>query len=101
MLAGMAGMNTFSPSVTLMREINEALPWIVLLVIIVLFLPNTQQIMRNYNPAFETYRGEISPLRYRFLEWKPRRALAILLAFLFFVSLLCLARPSEFLYFQF
>jgi alginate O-acetyltransferase complex protein AlgI len=101
MLAGMAGMNTFSPSVTLMREINEALPWIVLLVIIVLFLPNTQQIMRNYNPAFETYRGEISPLRYRFLEWKPRRALAIFLAFLFFISLLCLARPSEFLYFQF
>ncbi len=101
MLTGMAGMSTFSPSITLLREISEALPWIILLIIIVLFLPNTQQIMRNYNPAFETYRGEIYSLRYRYLEWKPRRDFAIFFAFLFFVSLLCLARPSEFLYFQF
>jgi alginate O-acetyltransferase complex protein AlgI len=72
--------------------------WIVILLIIVWFAPNTQQIMRDAQPALgvpETG-GAASCLRWRPVAWLalPCAALAVLIV-------VNLHRKSEFLYFQF
>ncbi|WP_347258205.1 MBOAT family O-acyltransferase [Methylocaldum sp.] len=75
--------------------------WLLALSIFVLFLPNTQQLMRNYHPAFETYKGEIQRLRWRWMEWRPTVIWANLTMLLFVFDVLSLTKVSEFLYFQF
>ena len=75
--------------------------WIVGLLLISVAFPNTQQLMRRYRPAFETYQGEIKRLNYRWLEWRPTRLWALFTAALFVLAVLGLTRVSEFLYFQF
>jgi len=75
--------------------------WIVGLLLISVALPNTQQIMRRYRPAFETYQGEIKRLNYRWLEWRPTKTWGIFTATIFVLAVLGLTRVSEFLYFQF
>jgi len=77
------------------------LVWIAALILIAALLPNTQQFMRRYRPAFETYHGEIKRLNYRWLEWCPTRAWAFFTIILFTLAVLGLNRVSEFLYFQF
>lgn len=69
--------------------------------ILVWVFPNTQQIMINYRPAFETFRGEIGRHYMRFLEWKPSRTWAIISSIMAIYTTLNLTRISEFLYFQF
>lgn len=65
------------------------------------FMPNTQQVMRDFHPALDTYRGKIEvwiPQRPRFrlnVRW------AVFTAFLFVTAVGALTRVSEFLYFQF
>jgi len=75
--------------------------WIIILLLISVALPNTQQIMRRYRPAFETYQGEIKRLNYRWLEWRPTRVWALISSAIFALAILGLTRVSEFLYFQF
>ena len=75
--------------------------WTVALLLISASLPNTQQIMRCYRPAFETYQGEIKRLNYRWLEWRPTKIWGIFTAIIFVLAVLGLTRVSEFLYFQF
>jgi len=78
------------------------LAWIAILILIAAFLPNTQQFMRRYRPAFETYHGEIQRLRYRWLEWRPVSLYGILIGFCLTITLLSMTIvESEFLYFQF
>jgi len=77
------------------------LAWIAILILIAAFLPNTQQFMRRYRPAFETYHGEIQRLRYRWLEWRPTVVWGTYAATLLGLAILGLTRVSEFLYFQF
>jgi hypothetical protein len=72
-----------------------------LLILIASIFPNTQQLMRRYRPAFETYRGEIPRLRYRRMEWRPSWGWAIFTAWVAVLAVLGLTRISEFLYFQF
>ena len=75
--------------------------YIVILTLIALFLPNTQEIMRDFKPAFDTYRGKVemrSPSRPRFAI---NRRWAVMTALLFTVAVGSLTRVSEFLYFQF
>jgi alginate O-acetyltransferase complex protein AlgI len=74
---------------------------LVLLILLAALSPNTQQIMNRHRPAFETYRGEIPSLRYRWMEWQPNRAWGFILGIIFLLCLIGLSKPSEFLYFQF
>jgi len=76
--------------------------WIIILLFISVALPNTQQIMHRYRPAFETYQGEIKRLNARWLEWRPTLIHGIIIGFLFFIAILSIMTvESEFLYFQF
>ena len=71
------------------------------LLLIAIVFPNTQQIMRRYRPAFETYHGEIPRLRWRWLEWRPTMTWNLFCIFLLLLSVLNMTGYSEFLYFQF
>jgi alginate O-acetyltransferase complex protein AlgI len=81
--------------------IQEGVFWIAILLLFSIALPNTQQVMFRTHPAFETYKGEILELRYRWMEWQPTLPWAILLSVIIVLSLLNISRRSEFLYFQF
>ncbi|MGR9106082.1 MAG: MBOAT family O-acyltransferase [Gammaproteobacteria bacterium] len=78
-----------------------AIAWVLSLLVFVLLMPNTQQLMRNYHPAFETYKGEIARLRWRWLEWRPIWGWAYACMLLFVFDVLSLSKVSEFLYFRF
>lgn len=75
--------------------------WIISLSLISFLLPNCQQVMLRYRPAFVTYKGEIQRLKYRWLEWRPTPLRAFLGGLLFYIAFIHLTRISEFLYFQF
>ena len=57
--------------------------------------------MRRYRPAFETYKGEIPRVRYRWLEWRPTIVWTVYSSILLTLAIISLNRFSEFLYFQF
>ena len=69
--------------------------------LIAFLLPNVCQIMHRYEPAFETYRGELKGLGEHWLAWQPTRIWSMVIAILGFWTLANLTRVSEFLYFQF
>ncbi len=72
--------------------------WIVILLAVVWFAPNTQQIMARFEPALLIPRG-MAPARR--LAWRPSMAFGLLTAVLAFAAIVNLHRQSEFLYFQF
>jgi hypothetical protein len=72
--------------------------WFLMLSYIVFFLPNTQQLMRNYRPVYEK---AITYATLTQLCWRPTLGWSFIIAFLFIYSVLGLSRISEFLYFQF
>jgi alginate O-acetyltransferase complex protein AlgI len=80
---------------------HSGVPWIILLLLIVTLFPNTQQLLRRYRPAFETYKNEIPRLRLHWLEWRPTMPWAFFIIIIYTISMLSLTQVSEFLYFQF
>jgi D-alanyl-lipoteichoic acid acyltransferase DltB (MBOAT superfamily) len=68
---------------------------------VVWFLPNTQQIMRGFNPGLNPVPEDLDPRGSLWLRWSvtPRWAWAI--ATIAVVGVLHVTRHSEFLYFQF
>ena len=78
--------------------LSEALPWLLLTLIIVWFLPNTDEIMRRYRPAINP-RTRVA--RWPAFEWRMRFRDAVLVALFGTISFLSLTRVNEFLYFQF
>lgn len=72
--------------------------WIVILLAVAWFAPNTQQIMARFNPALLIPRDMVAARR---LAWRPTVTVALLTAALAFASIVNLHRQSEFLYFQF
>ena len=73
--------------------------WTLFAGFIAFFLPNTQQLMKNFEPALDFVKEERKSVFN--LRWKPQILWAIVIAMLLVSSLLSLNRPSEFLYFQF
>lgn len=69
--------------------------------LIVFLGPNTQQLLYKYNPALETYPGEIEPYPIKKLYWVPTVFTAAVCAILTLISLLSLGHISEFLYYKF
>jgi hypothetical protein len=81
--------------------------WVMALVPIALFMPNTQQIMRRFRPTLAKH---VTPIgasltlgqrRFGRLMWQPTRAWATLIGLLAATGFLALTSVSEFLYFQF
>ncbi|MEA5553455.1 MBOAT family protein [Anabaena cylindrica UHCC 0172] len=75
--------------------------WLILLLSIVWFSPNTQQIMSKYKPVLnmDKYSEKINSI----FSWKPNLFWAVSLGLILFMSLskVLEANQSEFLYFQF
>ena len=65
---------------------------------ICLFLPNTQQIMRDWRPILETVS---EPPLYKGLKWRPTVAWSLVIGVVLLASLLRMSDTSKFLYFQF
>jgi alginate O-acetyltransferase complex protein AlgI len=76
--------------------------WIAGSLLFVWLLPNTQEIMRRYEPALagEGWQSRI-PMWSSILTWQPNRRWAILAAVILVWGILGISRVSEFLYFQF
>ena len=76
--------------------------WIIALLPIVLFFPNTQEVMErgvaegSSQPAKASARGGVLALR-----WAPNMAWALIVAVTACLGFLSLSSVSEFLYFQF
>lgn len=75
--------------------------WIMVLLWAVWTLPNTQEIMARYRPAYETVTPSRVGFFYQILTWRPTLGYAAALALILALSLLSLRQVSEFLYFQF
>ncbi|SDM99534.1 D-alanyl-lipoteichoic acid acyltransferase DltB, MBOAT superfamily [Janthinobacterium sp. OK676] len=74
----------------------ESWTWIAVAALITFALPNTQQIMRHFDPALNFQAGGE-----RMLAWRASPGWAAAIAVLALASMLALNRPAEFLYFQF
>jgi D-alanyl-lipoteichoic acid acyltransferase DltB (MBOAT superfamily) len=72
--------------------------WIIVLLPVVLFAPNTQEILSRYQPALDFRNG--AGLR-ELLCWRPTKGWAVTVALVTAGGLLTLSRVSEFLYYQF
>lgn len=83
--------NTFVHSRTILTQLF-------LLLIISMYLPNSFQIMKNYLEDNDQIRilNESS-----LIKWKPNVLWCLLISMMFFLSLLSITSPSEFLYFDF
>jgi alginate O-acetyltransferase complex protein AlgI len=78
----------------------ETWSWVTAGAAIAFILPNTQQIVRRFDPALEPV-GTTNDAREQRLVWLPSPPWAIAMGLLMVAGLLSLNRPSEFLYFQF
>ena len=78
--------------------------WVLLLLMIVLALPNTQQIIRRFEPASRAddagARGEAG-VGHRGLAWAPSPTWAVAVGLMAASGVLAMNSVSEFLYFQF
>ena len=71
--------------------------WISILLLVVWFAPNTQQLLAVYRPAL-VLPDDTPPARW---AWRPSPVFALLVAGLALIAIFNLHRQSEFLYFQF
>lgn len=79
----------------------DALPWIGVMLAITLFLPNTQQLLRSFMPAYDAREDDVPVLRC--IQWRPSAfwSLALSACTVIALSFVIIARQTEFLYFQF
>lgn len=71
---------------------------LIILIIIVMFFPNSIEIMRNYIDD----KDHLSIINKKsIISWKPNFIWGIIIGIMFFLSLLNITAPSEFLYFDF
>ncbi|MEO6021610.1 MAG: MBOAT family protein [Burkholderiales bacterium] len=83
-------------------KLPSQLLWIVGCLVFVWWLPNTQQLMRNYEPALASQlKSENWGVSKQSLAWAPTGKWAVLMAVMLAWGILGMSRVSEFLYFQF
>jgi D-alanyl-lipoteichoic acid acyltransferase DltB (MBOAT superfamily) len=81
--------------------------WVVLLMVVVLAMPNTQQIMHRFEPGSPAHHAEASSeirvmqQRQPALSWAPSPAWAVAVGLVAALGVLAMNSVSEFLYFQF
>ncbi|MEX2618070.1 MAG: MBOAT family protein [Alphaproteobacteria bacterium] len=78
-------------------QFMETWMWIIALVPLALFTPNTQQILGNFAPALD-FRADRTSHQ---LRWMPSRRWVCAVIVLLSIGVLSLPQVSEFLYFQF
>ena len=88
-MIGLHGIGTALPRSTLVQ--------VALLLALVWFAPNTQQIMTNFEPAL----GRATANPFSRLIWYPAASWAVLIGGIAALGLLALGGTTEFLYFQF
>ncbi len=93
-LGGMLGANGIQPATTFGLQHGVFLTG---LYAIVWLLPNTQQIMRRYDPVLE----DVAQSAASYLTWKPNLRSALCVGIAAAVGILALGGTTEFLYFQF
>ena len=71
------------------------------LLLIVLYAPNTQQFMSRYKPVYEKTKGKYIDTNSRNIPWRPQVFFALFIGILAAYSISTLGHVSEFLYFQF
>ena len=81
--------------------------WVISLLLVVLLMPNTQQIMSRFEPALRIYRSD-SKYEIRLGErltsrllWQPSAGWSLMIGVVAALGILALTSISEFLYFQF
>lgn len=80
-------------------ETLEVVSWISFLFIFVWLAPNTQQWMVKFEPVLDDKFVRLS--KHDYFQWQPTRGWAAIAATIALISILNLARVSEFIYFQF
>jgi hypothetical protein len=93
---------------------QELVLWLIFWLAIVWFLPNTQQMLARWHPAFNYGVAErerdpplvervpsLARLLPRRLEWRPNAAAAVFVGLLAALAFLNLHHISEFLYFRY
>jgi D-alanyl-lipoteichoic acid acyltransferase DltB (MBOAT superfamily) len=103
-LAGMCGLHPGVSEATpvALRSFGLKRPFqqIAAGLVIVWFLPNTQQILTRFKPSLQETAWNQAGVP-RLLRWMPSAGWAVAAGLLFFVVLVELQEPSTFLYFQF
>ena len=79
----------------------ESWSWITIAALITFLLPNTQEIMRKFDPALDFYSNQQAIFIINNKTWSPSKGCAFTLGIIATLCLLSLNKPSEFLYFQF
>ena len=80
---------------------HSGIIWIVILLLMSWYAPNTQEIMCRFRPAINIYQTELSNSWGAWLTWKPTPAWALAGSILALWGILSLTQMSEFLYFRF
>ena len=76
--------------------------WVIAAGAIVFLFPNTQQIVRYFEPALDARPEEArAPLPVIRLAWQPTAVWALVIGLMGLAGLMSLNQPTEFLYFQF
>ena len=92
---GMLGFNGIFPASIAECASNTTLAWLFVGLCVIWGMPNSQQWLRNYSPAWDRVSG------YSGFTWRPSKLFAITAGFLFALSVLFFTKNSQFLYFQF
>jgi len=93
--AVIGNMSSFEGIFPLTSLSAASLLWLIFGLFIVWFLPNTQQWMANFYPAWDAVSTRSN------FSWQPTRLNASVMAVILLIALLNLGRASEFIYFQF
>jgi D-alanyl-lipoteichoic acid acyltransferase DltB (MBOAT superfamily) len=102
MLKAMAGLNGAGAERVLAQDPLAQVVLLAVLFVISWFAPSTQQIMLRYQPALETYRGDLSPERLpEIFRWRPGIVWSVLAALITILAVDQMRNVTEFLYFQF
>ncbi len=106
-LSGMSGMDT-GTNAKIWKDLlaTSANNWVQFgaLSLIVLYLPNSIQLMRHYRPVTELTAGLLSKLRIKRLVWRPSRQWAMAMSMVAIIAIIQLYRledMTEFIYFNF
>ncbi len=75
--------------------------WLPVLLTVAWFLPNTQELMARYRPAFERFAGGPPWSRQRLLAWRPTPIWGCYAATLFAFGVVGILGANQFLYFNF
>ncbi len=70
---------------------------LIVLFAIVLTTPNSQQILAKFSPTTTA----VEPSRWRWLQWQPNAAYALIAGFVLFFAIGALRQQAPFLYFKF